>query len=163
MTKRSPTARSYPDRVPRVPVGPLAPRVLGECSAWLSMKGYSPGSAAGVLNVLGRLSLWMRTVGAGVENIDEELLASFVEEERARDVVCVTAMRALGTMRRFLVANGYLDAVVVEDSHLTPAAAAVAQWRCWMRDQLGLTEKTIVARVHYAAGLLDALAFNTDE
>ena len=36
MTKRSPTARSYPVRVPRVPVGPLAPMVLGECSGWLA-------------------------------------------------------------------------------------------------------------------------------
>ena len=157
MTKRSAIARSYPDRVPRVPVGPLAPTVLGECSAWLSIKGYSPGSAAGVLNALGRLSLWMRTVAAGVEDIEEELLARFVEEERARDVVCVTAMRARGTMRRFLVASGYLGSVVVEDCHPTPAAAAVAQWRGWMRDQGGLTEQTIAARVHYAAGLLDAL------
>ena len=104
----------------------MAPTVLGECSAWLSIKGYSPGSAAGVLNALGRLSLWMRTVGAGVEDIEEELLARFVEEERARDVVCVTAMRARGTMRRFLVASGYLGSVVVEDCHPTPAAAAVA-------------------------------------
>lgn len=157
MTKRSLTARAYPDRVPRVPVGPLAPTVLGECSAWLSFKGYSPGSAAGVLNALGRLSLWMRTVGAGVEDIDEELLARFVAEERARDVVCVTAMRTRGTVRRFLVASGYLDAVVVGDSHPTPAAAAVAQWRGWMRDQGGLSEQTIAARVHYAAGLLNAL------
>ena len=57
MTKRSPTARSYPVRVPRVPVGPLAPMVLGECSGWLAGLGYSPGSAAGVVNVLGTAEL----------------------------------------------------------------------------------------------------------
>jgi site-specific recombinase XerD len=158
VTKRSPTARSYPDRVPRIPVGPLAPTVLGECSAWLVAQGYSPGSAAGIVNVLGRLSLWMRTVGAGVEDIDEALLSRFVAEERSRDVVCVTAMRTLGTMRRFLMADGFLDAAVVESGHPTPAAAELAEWRSWMRDQRGLTEKTVSARVRYAAGLLDVLA-----
>ena len=111
----------------------MAPTVLGECSSWLSMKGYSPGSAAGVVNVLGRLSMWMRVVGAEVEDIDEELLARFVAQERSRDVVCVTAMRALGTMRRFLVAGGYLDSAVVESGQPTPAQAAVAQWRWHQR------------------------------
>jgi site-specific recombinase XerD len=140
----------------------LAPTVLGECSAWLSTKGYSPGTAAGVVNVLGRLSLWMRTVGVGVENIDEDLLSRFVAEERSRDVVCVTALRTLGTMRRFLVADGYLDLAVVESGHPTPAQAAVAEWRGWMRYQRGLTEKTVAARVRYAAGLLDALTTDAD-
>ena len=163
MTKRSPTARSYPDRVPRVPVGPLTPTVLSECSAWLSAKGYSPRSTAGVVNVLARFSLWMRTVGAGVEDIDEDLLARFVDEERSRVVVCVTAIRALGTMRKFLMADGYLDPAAVESGHPTSAAAAVAEWRSWMRDQRGLTEKTISARVRYAAGLLDALSTDADE
>lgn len=139
-------------------MGPLAPTMLGECSAWLVAQGYSPGSSAGVVNVLGRLSLWMRAVGAGVEDIDEGLLARFVVEERSRDVVCLTAMRALGTMRRFLMAGGYLGAVVVENGDPRPAAVAVAEWRSWMRDQRGLTEKTVAARVRYAAGLLDALA-----
>jgi integrase len=157
VTKRSPTARSYPDRVPRVPVGPLAPTVLGECSAWLSMKGYSPGMAAGVLSVLGRLSLWMRTVGVGIDDIDEDLLVRFVAEERSRDVVCVTAIRTLGTARRFLMAHGYLAAAMAERGRPTPAAAELAEWASWMRDQRGLTEKTVAARVRYAAGLLDAL------
>jgi site-specific recombinase XerC len=146
-----------------MPVGPLAPTVLGECSAWLSMKGYSPGTAAGAVNVLGRLSLWMRTVGAGVEDIDEELLARFVVAERSRNVVCVTAMRTLGLLRRFLVADGYLDSAVVESGRPTPAAAELAQWGSWMRDQRGLTEKTVAARVRYAAGLLDALTTDADE
>ena len=81
MTKRSPTARSYPVRVPRVPVGPLAPMVLGECSGWLAGLGYSPGSAAGVVNVLERLSWWMQLVGSGVDDIDEDLLARFLAVE----------------------------------------------------------------------------------
>lgn len=135
----------------------MAPRVLGECSAWLSMKGYSPGTTAGVVNVLGRLSLWMRTVGVGIDDIDEDLLARFVTEERSRDVACVTAMRTLGTARRFLIANGYLGAATAQRGQPTLAAAELAAWACWMRDQRGLTEKTVAARVRYAAGLLDGL------
>jgi integrase len=40
---------------------------------------------------------------------------------------------------------------------LTPARSVVVDWCSWMRDQRGLTEKTIAARCHYAAGLLDVL------
>lgn len=138
-------------------MGPLAPTVLGQCASWLVAQGYSPGSAAGVVNLLGRLSLWMQVVSAGVDEIDEELLARFVAAERSREVVCATAMRLLGTMRRFLRAGGYLGAAVVESGQPTPAQAAVAGWSSWMRDQCGLTEKTVAARVRYAAGLLDAL------
>lgn len=81
MTKRSPTARPHADRIPLVPVGPLPPRVLGECSGWLAAQGYSPGSSAGILNLVGRLSLWMASAGTGVDDIDEELLARFVTAE----------------------------------------------------------------------------------
>ena len=157
MTKRSPTARSYPVRVPRVPVGPLAPMVLGQCSGWLAGLGYSPGSAAGVVNVLERLSWWMRLAGAGVDDIDEDLLARFVTVEGSRDLPCVSLKQWIGTMRRFLTAAGYLSAAVVQSDSLTPAQTAVADWCSWMREQRGLAEKTIAARCHYAAGLLDVL------
>jgi integrase len=158
VTKRSLTARSYPVRIPRVAVGPLAATVLGECSAWLSAQGYSPGSAAGIVNVLERLSAWMQVVGAGVGDIDEDLLGRFVAAERAREVVCANAIRTLGTMRRFLRAGDYLGSAAAEGGVPTPAAAAVAGWSSWMREQCGLTEKTVAARVRYAAGLLEGLA-----
>jgi site-specific recombinase XerD len=157
VTKRSPTARSYPVRVPRVPVGPLAPMVLGECPQWLAGLGYSPGSAAGVVNVLERLSWWMQLVGAEVDDIDEDLLARFIAVEGSRDHPCVAVKRWIGTMRRFLTAAGYLSSVGVQADPLTPAQTAVADWCSWMREQRGLAEKTIAARCHYASGLLDVL------
>ena len=146
MTKRSPTARSYPVRVPRVPVGPLAPMVLGECSGWLAGLGYSPGSAAAVVNVLERLSGWMQLVGAGIDDIDEGLLARFLAVEGSRDLPCLTVKRWIGTMRRFLTAASYLSATGVQADPLTPARSMVADWCSWMREQRGLTEKTIAAR-----------------
>src|SRR3954452_1771919 len=108
VTKKSSTARSYPVRIPRVAAGPLAPTVLGGCSAWSAAPGYTLGSAAGVVNVLGRLSLWMQDVGAGVDDIDEALLAEFVAAELARDLPCASVKRWTGTMRRFLTSTGYL-------------------------------------------------------
>jgi integrase len=157
VTKRSPTARSYPVRVPRVPVGPLAPMVLGECSGWLAGLGYSPGSAAGVVNVLERLSWWMQLAGAEVDDIDEDLLARFIAVEGSRDLPCVAVKQWVGTMRRFLTAAGYLSSVRVQSDPLTPAQTAVADWCLWMREQRGLAGKTIAARCHYASGLLDLL------
>jgi integrase len=158
VTKRSPTARPHADRIPRVPVGPLAPTVLGEFRGWLAAQGYSPGSAAGIVNLLGRLSLWMHEVGAGVDDINGELLERFVVAERSRDFVCVTVKSSMSTMCRFLTDAGYLDVTDAEAGPATPAQAAVAQWCSWMRDHRGLTEKTIAARCHYAAGLLDVIA-----
>ena len=131
--------------------------VLGQCSEWLAGLGYSPSSAAGVVNVLERLSWWMQLAGAGVDDIDEDLLARFVAVEGSRDLPCVAVKQWIGTVRRFLAAAGYLSAAVVQSDSLTPAQTAVADWCSWMREQRSLAEKTIAARCHYAAGLLDML------
>jgi site-specific recombinase XerC len=154
VTKRSPTARPYPVRVPRIPVGPLAPVVLDECSQWLTAKGYSSGSAAAVVNLVQRLSMWMQTVGAGVVDIDEELLARFVTAEGSQDRPCASVKRGIGTARGFLAAAGYLRSAEVNKGQLTLTQAAVAQWCRWMREERGLTEKSVAAYRYYAAGLL---------
>ena len=157
MTKRSPTARPSADRIPRVPVGPLAPTVLEEGRRWLDRQGYTPATAAGVVNLLVRLSVWMEEVGAEVDDIDGQLLDRFVLRERSREVVCTTVKSCSGTMRRFLTAAGYLRPSPAVDGLLTPAQAAAAAWCSWMRDERGLSEKTIAARRRYATGLLDVI------
>lgn len=135
----------------------MTPRVLAECLGWLATQGYSPGSAAGIVNLLGRLSLWMQEAGAEVDDISEELLGRFVVTERSRDVVCVSVKTSMSTMCRFLTATGYLRVSDADAGPVTPAQAEVAQWCSWMRDQRGLTEKSIADRCHYAAGLLDVI------
>ncbi len=157
MTKRSPTARPHADRIPRVPVGPLAPTVLEECTDWLAAQRYSSRSAAGIVNLLARLSLWMQEVDVGADDISRELLDRFVVTERSREYVCVTVKSSMSTMCRFLTDAGYLGVTDADAGPATPAQAAVAEWCSWMRDQRGLTEKTIAARCHYAAGLLDII------
>lgn len=136
----------------------MAPVVLGECSEWLAAQGYSPGSAAGVVNLLRRLSWWMDQVDAGIVDIDELLLDRFVAVERAREVVCATVKTSMGTLRRFLTDAGYLHVTDADAGPVTPAQTAIAQWRSWMREQRGLTEKTISARCYYAGGLLDVIS-----
>lgn len=157
MTKRSPTARPHADRIPLVPAGPLAPTVLGECTDWLAAQGYSPGSAAGIVNLLKRMSLWMQQVDAAVDDLGEDLLSRFVAAECSREFVCGTVTSCMGAMRRFLTAAGYLSMAEAEAGPVTPAQVAVARWCAWMRDQRGLTDKTIAARCLYAAGLLDTI------
>jgi site-specific recombinase XerD len=157
VTKRSATARSYPVRIPRLPVGPLAPTVLDECSRWLAAKGYSLGSAAGALNLAQRLSAWMQEVNAEVGEIDEELLARFVTAEGSRDLPCGSVNRWVGALRRFLTSAGYLRAAEVDAGLLTPAQAVVTEWCTWMRVQRGLTEKSVARYCYYAAGLLDTV------
>lgn len=157
MTKRSVTARPYPVRIPQLSSGPLAPAVLEECRRWFAAKGYAPGSAAGAVNLAKRLSAWMQEIGAGVGDITEELLARFVAAERSRDRPCSSVKCWMGALRRFLTAAGYLRVAEVKEVQLTPAQAAVTEWRAWMRIQRGLTEKSIAAYCYYAAGLLDAV------
>lgn len=135
----------------------MAPTVLAECRGWLAAQGYSPRSAAGIANLLGRLSLWMQETGAEVDDISEELLDRFVVAERSRDFVCVTVKSSMSTIRRFLTDAGYLCVTDADADPVTPAQAAVAEWCSWMRDRRGLTEKTTAARCHYAAGLLDVI------
>lgn len=161
MTKRSPTARPSVDRIPLVPVGPLAPAVLAECSAWTAGLGYSPGYAAQIVNLLARLSLWMHTAGVGLDEIGPELLDRFVAAESSRPVVADGVRTRKGALRRFLIAAGYLSASDDEPGAATEVLAAVAAWRAWMRDDRGLLETTIDARCYYGAGLLDAIV-NTD-
>lgn len=157
MTKRSATARSYPVRIQRLSVGPLAPTVLDECSRWFAAQGYSPGSAAGAVNLAQRLSAWMQEDGAGVGEINEELLDRFVAAERSRDRPCSSVKRWMGALCRFLTAAGYLRVAEVDDGQLVAAQAAVAEWCTWMRVQRGLTEKSVARYCYYAAGLLDAV------
>ena len=109
------------------------------------------------MNVAQRLSMWMQAVGAGVDGIDEELLVRFVAAERSRDRPCASVGSWIGALRRFLTAAGYLRTAEEDASQFTPAQAAVAEWCAWMRNQRGLTEKSIAAYCYYGAGLLDAV------
>ena len=156
MTKISPTARPHVDPIPRIPVGPLAPVVLAECSSWARGLGYSPGYAADIVNLLARLSVWMGDVDARIDEIDESLLDRFVASERARPVVAVGVTTHMGAVRRFLISAGYLTIGEI-DGAATEAQAAVTAWRAWMREDRGLLEKTIDARCYYGAGLVDTV------
>ncbi len=160
MTKRSLTARPHAEPVSRVPVGPLVPVVLDECRTWLLGQGYSRNSSAGVVNLAARLSLWMQGAGVGVGSIDENLLARFVTAENSREFVCVTVKSSMSAMRRFLIDAGYLTATGADSGPATPAQVEVAQWCSWMRDQRGLTQKSIAACCYYAAGVLDLVVAN---
>lgn len=157
VTKRSATARPYPVRIQRMPVGPLAPTVLEECRRWFAARGYSPGSADAAVNLAKRLSAWMEEVGADVDEIDEELLARFVAAERSRERPCSSVRSWIGALRRFLTDSGYLRAAVVDEGRLTPVQAAVIEWRAWMQGQRGLSEKSVARYCYYAAALLDVV------
>lgn len=157
MTKRSATARPYPVRVPQASVGPLAATVLEECSLWFAAEGYSSGSTAAVVNLAKRFSAWMQEVGAGVGEIDEELLARFVTAEGSRDLACGSVKRWMGALRRFLAASGYLRVAEDGEDQPTLVQASVMEWCTWMRVQRGLTEKSVAAYCYDGAGLLDAV------
>ena len=157
MTKRSPTARPHVEPIPRVPAGPLASSVLAECRTWMTEQGYAQGSASNIVNLLARLSLWMQTESADIDDICEELLDRFVDFERSRPVVVSSLKTCMATLRKFLVSADYLAAHRAEASVATEAQRAVAQWCAWMHGERGLQDKTIQAHCYYSAGLVDLL------
>lgn len=156
MTKRSPTARPYVDRIPKIPVGPLAPAVLDECRDWMAAQGYVPGTTAMLVNLLQRLSAWMQAEAADIDGICEELLERFIEFERARPVIASSVKTGMGTLRRFLRAAGYL-LPPTEPAPAKPSQLALAQWGSWMRTMRGLDEKTIRSNLYYAQGLIESI------
>ncbi|MHA7244587.1 tyrosine-type recombinase/integrase [Paeniglutamicibacter antarcticus] len=97
-------------------------------------------------------------MGIEVHAIDAELLARFVAAERSREFVCVTVKESMSAMRRFLTDAGYLSATSVVGDPVTPAQVEIVQWCLWMRENRGLTEKSIAACCYYAAGVLDLIA-----
>ncbi|MBX7435461.1 tyrosine-type recombinase/integrase [Mycobacterium sp. Y57] len=109
------------------------------------------------MNVLKRLSGWMQLVGAGVDDIDEDLLAQFLAMEDTRDRPCISVKHVSGAMRRVLTVSGYLDIAGVQVDSLDPVQSTVTQWCSWMREQRGLTEKTVAARCRYAVGLVEVV------
>ena len=117
MTKRSPTARPHADRIPRVPAGPLAPTVLGECSDWLTAQGYSRGSAAGIVNLLARLSVWMDMVDAGLDDLDEELL---VPRQLRAEAVAARTRPLVQPVKHALEAVASLSAEISEGGDAYP-------------------------------------------
>lgn len=157
MTKRSPTARPYVDRIPKIPVGPLAPAVLDECRDWMATQGYVPGTTAMLVNLLQRLSAWMQAEAVDIDGICEELLERFIEFERARPVIATSVKTGMGTLRRFLRAAGYL-LPPTEPAPAKPSQLALAQWGSWMRTMRGLDEKTIRSNLYYAQGLIESIA-----
>lgn len=158
MTKRSPTARSYVDRIPKVPRGPLAPTVLAECRSWMVGQGYAQGTTQIIVNLLERLSAWMHLEGTDIGGICEDLLERFVAYEQSRPVIATSVHTGMSTLRRFLAASGYLPPTQAP-THVpvTQAQVDLARWGAWMRTVNGLGEKTVRRNKYFAAGLIDLL------
>lgn len=156
MTKRSPTARPYVDRIPKIPRGPLAPAVLAECRSWMTGQGYAQGTTQIIVNLLERLSAWMHSEGTGIDGICEELLERFVAYEQSRPVIATSVHTGIGTLRRFLAAVGYLPPAPTQ-APVTQTQVDLAQWGAWMRTVNGLGEKTVRRNKYFAAGLIDLM------
>lgn len=140
MTKRSPTARPYVDRIPKIPRGPLAPAVLAECRSWMTGQGYAQGTTQIIVNLLERLRAWIHSEGTGIDGICEHLLERFVAYEQSRPVIATSVHTGIGTLCRFLAAVGYLPPSPTQVP-VTQAQVDLAQWGAWMRTVNGLGEK----------------------
>jgi site-specific recombinase XerD len=63
--------------------GQLGPQVEGY-QAWLTRRGYTPGTVRHMLKDLGQVGLWLSTEGLGAAQLDEQRMAAFLTARQVK-------------------------------------------------------------------------------
>jgi site-specific recombinase XerD len=130
---------------PRKP-GAMGPFIEGYW-AWLTERGYSPGTVIHLLAMAGALGRWMDTRGIVVGDLNRPVIAEFRSARHAAGMRCVPGAHGLDRLLEFLGQQGVLAVSV-------PAADPVEEWvqryRRWLVDERGLAEATVERYVKLA-------------
>jgi site-specific recombinase XerD len=121
--------------------GRLGPFVEGY-RAWLSARGYTPGTTRNMLKELGVLGRWMSERGVEPGRLDAAAIEVFLAARRAGGQRRVPSPRAMRPLVAFLREAG----VMAPDDgpeQLTPLERCVAEYRDWLVGERGLAEPTV--------------------
>ena len=119
---------------PRREAGQLGPQVEGY-QAWLTRRGYTPGTVRHMLKDLGQVGLWLSTEGLGAAQLDEQRMAAFLTARQVKGYRQVPGARAMVLLLSFLREAGVVPAA---EPLLSPVGALLAQYRFWMVQERGL-------------------------
>lgn len=130
---------------PRRP-GAMGPFIEGY-RAWLTKRGYSPGTVIHLLAMAGALGRWINTCDIAVGDLNRAVIAEFRSARRTSGMRWVPGARGLDPLLEFLGQQGVL-AVPVPASG--PVEALVQDYRRWLVKERGLAEATVERYVKLA-------------
>ena len=129
---------------PRKP-GAMGPFIEGY-GAWLTKRGYSPGTVIHLLAMAGALGRWMDTRGIVVGDLNRAVIAEFRSARRASGMRCVPGAHGLDRLLEFLGQQGALAVSVPAG----PVEELVQRYRRWLVEERGLAEATVERYVKLA-------------
>ncbi len=130
--------------------GGMGPFIEGYC-AWLSGRGYTPGTIVGMLAMAGGLGRWMDARGIAPGDLDLAAITEFRNALRAAGMRRVPGAHGLDPLLEYLEEQG-----VVGGRSLSTAPVEVLAERCrrWLGTDRGLAEATVVRYVKLARSFL---------
>ena len=119
----------------------------------LRMQGYSESRIHLLLLLMAHLSRWLDERGSGVGDLSAETVEQFFVGFRVRHRWCRSS-RSLAPVLEHLRAVGVVPAVEVAPAPEGAEAELLAGFQRYLRDQRGLSEKTVTAYRDYARACL---------
>ena len=120
--------------------GVLAPQVEGY-RAWLTMRGYTPGTIRNMLKDLGQVGRWLRDHDVALAQLDADQIKTFLLTRRTSGRRRVPGVRAMAPLLRYLREVGVVDEARVS---LTPLGELLMMYRSWMVAERGLAPATVL-------------------
>ena len=120
--------------------GLLGPQVEGY-RAWLTRRGYTPGTIQNMLADLGRVGRWLSAEGLEASQVNEELDGRVpappgVQAGQRR----IPGTRAMAPLLSYLREVGVVAAA---EPSLTPLGALLGRYRSWLVGERGLAATTV--------------------
>ena len=138
--------------------GLLGPEVEGY-RAWLTHRGYTPGTVRNMLKDLGQVGLWLSAEGLESAQFDEERAAAILATRRRVGQRRAPGPRAMVPMLTYLREAGVVPAQVPS---LSPLGELLGQYRTWMVQERGLAAMTVLRYENTARRFLQEQATNDE-
>ena len=120
--------------------GLLGPQVEGY-RAWLTQRGYTPGTVRNMLKDLGQVGVWLAGAGLEASQFDQERASAFLAARRASGRRRIPGPRAMVPLLTYLRDAGV---VAAEQPSVTPLGALLGRYRSWMIRERGLAATTVL-------------------
>ena len=109
--------------------------------AWLTQRGYTPGTVRNMLKDLGQVGLWLSAEGLEAAQLDEERMTAFLTARQVSGYRRVRGTRAMVPLLSFLREAGVVSAA---KPLLTPLGGLLGQYRSWLVQERGLAVTTVL-------------------
>lgn len=138
--------------------GLFGPEVEGY-RAWLTFRGYTPGTVRNMLKDLGQVGVWLSAEGLEAAQFDEERASAFLTARRRAGHRRVPGPRAMVPLLTYLREAGVVPAA---NAFLAPFDELLTQYRVWMVQERGLAAMTVLRYENTARRFLREQATDDD-